>query len=125
MLYNMAKSLASADDKTPFLVDYDRTYNAKCVKVVDGDSAHLVIDFGGTLFYNFRCRLDGYNAPEKRKAGYSEYKKKLSTLIKNRPCQIRITAVDKYDRFMIILFVNSVNVNEFMIHFDAKYKNQQ
>lgn len=39
-------------------------YKAAVQKIVDGDTANLVIDLGFTIFWKSNCRLAGINAPE-------------------------------------------------------------
>ena len=40
-------------------------YNAKVVKVVDGDTVDLAVDLGFDIWHNIRIRLYGINCPEK------------------------------------------------------------
>ncbi len=41
-------------------------YNAKCTRVVDGDTIDATIDLGFGVFVAKRIRLAGINAPESR-----------------------------------------------------------
>ena len=41
-------------------------YNAKCVRVVDGDTIDATIDLGFDTWKKIRIRLVGMNAPESR-----------------------------------------------------------
>ena len=41
-------------------------YNAKCIKVVDGDTIDAEIDLGFDIKVTKRIRLAGINAPESR-----------------------------------------------------------
>ena len=41
-------------------------YNAKCVRVVDGDTIDAMIDLGFGVHIKKRIRLAGINAPESR-----------------------------------------------------------
>ena len=59
------------------------TYNARVVKVVDGDTVDLDIDLGfGVVLRKQRGRLWGINAPESRTRDKAEKKRGLAA--KNR-----------------------------------------
>lgn len=57
-------------------------YNAKCVKVVDGDTIDAEIDLGFDIKVTKRIRLGGINAPESRTRNKVE--KKLGLAAKER-----------------------------------------
>ena len=58
------------------------TYNAKCERVVDGDTIDCLIDLGFSVWKKVRVRLDGMNAPESRTRDKEE--KKLGLAAKAR-----------------------------------------
>ena len=41
-------------------------YNAKCVRVVDGDTADFLVDLGFDTWKKVRVRFAGINTPETR-----------------------------------------------------------
>ena len=57
-------------------------YNAKCIKVVDGDTIDAEIDLGFDIKVTKRIRLGGINAPESRTRNKVE--KKLGLAAKER-----------------------------------------
>ena len=57
-------------------------YNAKCTRVVDGDTIDATIDLGFGVFVAKRIRLAGINAPESRTRNKVE--KKLGLAAKER-----------------------------------------
>ena len=57
-------------------------YNAKCVRVVDGDTIDAMIDLGFGVHVKKRIRLAGINAPESRTRNKVE--KKLGLAAKER-----------------------------------------
>ena len=57
-------------------------YNAKCIKVVDGDTIDAEIDLGFDIKVTKRIRLGGINAPESRTRNKVE--KKLGIAAKER-----------------------------------------
>ena len=58
------------------------TYNAKCTRVVDGDTIDAEIDLGFDIKVTKRIRLGGINAPESRTRNKVE--KKLGLAAKER-----------------------------------------
>ena len=75
------------------------TYPATVVSVVDGDTAHLVIDLGMRCSFTSRVRLAGINAPELRTATGPAARDYLASLL---PVGAQVTFVshslDKYGR---------------------------
>ena len=57
-------------------------YNAKCTRVVDGDTIDAMIDLGFGVHVKKRIRLAGINAPESRTRNLEE--KKLGLAAKKR-----------------------------------------
>ncbi len=57
-------------------------YNAKVLRVVDGDTVDAMVDLGFTTFKKVRIRLHGINAPESRTRDLEE--KKLGLAAKAR-----------------------------------------
>lgn len=96
-------------------------YKAAVQKIVDGDTANLVIDLGFTIFWQSNCRLAGINAPELNakdpalRARALEAKQylidKLSSGMEIRVCS---RALDKYGRPVVDIyygdgFANHIN----------------
>ncbi len=54
------------------------TYNAKLVRVVDGDTVDLKIDLGFDIWINERVRLKDIDAPEVRTRDLQEKRKRSS-----------------------------------------------
>lgn len=53
-------------------------YNAKVIKVVDGDTVDLMVDLGFNTWKSVRCRMHGINAPESRTRDLEEKKRGLA-----------------------------------------------
>lgn len=47
-------------------------YDAKVIKVVDGDTIDVEIDLGFKIYISQRCRLEGINTPESRSKNKDE-----------------------------------------------------
>tara|TARA_R110001583_G_scaffold2725_7_gene19029 strand:+ start:3384 stop:3734 length:351 start_codon:yes stop_codon:yes gene_type:complete len=57
-------------------------YNAKLIRVVDGDTIDAMVDLGFNIFKKIRIRMHGINAPESRTRDLEE--KKLGLAAKAR-----------------------------------------
>jgi micrococcal nuclease len=88
-------------------------YKAELIRVVDGDTVDLVIDFGFDTFRHERFRLYGIDAPEMRTAEGKAAKKWLWDAL--QPLEaIYVQTIqlstkekrDKYGRFLAVLYVN-------------------
>jgi len=53
-------------------------YNAKCLRVVDGDTLDAQVDLGFDTFKKIRIRLVGINTPESRTRDLEEKAKGLA-----------------------------------------------
>ncbi len=100
---------------------------AKCVKVYDGDTVHLVFrPHSGLPVRRYKCRLIGYDSPE-IKTGSAENKMKgklakdtLTDLIYNKIVTVHIGKYDKYGRLLVSIYLNGENINEYMIYNGGK-----
>ena len=63
------------------------TYNAKLVRVVDGDTVDLKIDLGFDIWINERVRLKDIDAPEVRTRDLQEKEDAATTQQQPRCCQ--------------------------------------
>ena len=91
-------------------------YNAKCTRVVDGDTIDATIDLGFGIFVAKRIRLAGINAPESRTRNKVE--KKLGLAAKDRlismlegaaNCfELESTELGKYGRVLGRLHINKL-----------------
>jgi micrococcal nuclease len=90
-------------------------YRAKCVNVVDGDTADMVIDVGFYLTTRVRVRFLGINTPERGREGYSEATEHLESLILDREVIIETYKSDSFGRYLGTVYVDGKNVNREMI----------
>ena len=104
-------------------------YRAIVNKVYDGDTITVDIDLGFNIWKkNESIRLLGIDAPEirgeEREQGLIS-KKFLSHLVLHKEVEIRThkDSKGKYGRYLAIIIVNELNVNEYMIQkgFATKY----
>lgn len=96
-------------------------YNAKLIRVVDGDTVWVDIDLGFRTRREEILRLYGINAPEivgSEKPKGLVTKTRLETLL---PTQQSFTIktfknpTDKYGRWLAELYVDGVNINQQLI----------
>ena len=91
------------------------TYNAKVVKVVDGDTIDALVDLGFDTWKQVRIRMQGINAPESRTRDLEEKKLGLAAkarlkeiLKENKNKFILIShGVGKYGRCLGEIFVEN------------------
>jgi len=91
-------------------------YNAKCTRVVDGDTIDAIIDLGFGVHITKRIRLAGINAPESRTRNKVE--KKLGLAAKERLIDIldgaancfelESTELGKYGRVLGKLHIDKI-----------------
>ena len=99
-------------------------YNAKCLRVVDGDTVDATVDLGFDTWKKIRIRLVGINTPETRTRDLEEKAKGLAAknflidLLKkhNNEFVLHSQGVGKYGRCLGNLFLGEVNVNDLLIN---------
>ena len=98
-------------------------YNAKCLRVVDGDTVDAQIDLGFDTHKIIRIRLVGINAPESRTRDLEEKERGLAA--KARVKQIlkdninefilHSQGVGKYGRCLGEIYIGDSNLNDQLI----------
>jgi|TARA_R100001082_G_scaffold111105_1_gene93392 micrococcal nuclease len=101
-------------------------YNAKVVRVVDGDTVDTSIDLGFDIRIGQRVRLYGINTPEcrtrdkdEKKAGLAAKARLVEMLKENKNKCVIKTSLDKkgkYGRVLGVLYVNDVDLNEALVN---------
>lgn len=89
---------------------------AKCVRVYDGDSVHLVMRYKGELV-KFACRLSGIDAAEMRGGDpiALRARDRLRELTLDKLVNVECHQFDKYGRLLVDIYVNGDHVNRLMI----------
>lgn len=100
-------------------------YSATVTNIVDGDTIDVAIDLGFYITISERVRFAGIDAYETKliKGASQEDKEKglaakefLRELIINKAVKLQtIKQKDKYGRFLAIVFLQDVNVNDLLI----------
>lgn len=92
-------------------------YNAKVIRVVDGDTVRLQIDLGFTIRWISNCRLHGLNTPELNDPNPEIRIKALEAkqyLIDNLPEEVKVISreLDKYGRPLLDVYYNGKHLNQ-------------
>ena len=97
------------------------TYNAKCTRVVDGDTVDALVDLGFNTWKKVRIRMHGMNAPESRTRDLDEKargiasKIRLEEILESGQFTLQSMGVGKFGRCLGILYVDGSNVNQMLI----------
>ena len=79
---------------------------AQLIKVVDGDTLHLLVDGERQ-----RIRLAEIDTPEKKQAYGAESTALLKSLISGPEITIRVTGVDRYNRWLAHVYAGTLWLN--------------
>ena len=93
------------------------TYNAKVIKVVDGDTIDLEIDLGFHIKITKRARFNGIDTYEKKSRIVSEREKAAKATafvmyrIENKIVKVKtnIDKEDKYGRILVEVYTNDID----------------
>lgn len=98
-------------------------YNAKVIRVVDGDTIDAMVDLGFSTFKKVRIRMHGIDAPESRTRDLEE--KKLGLAAKTRLIEMLEESnnefilishgVGKFGRCLGEIFFGDVKLNDLLI----------
>lgn len=98
-------------------------YNAKVVRIIDGDTIDALCDLGFDVWIKKRIRLYGIDAPETRTRDLDEKKQGLATKDKLTELLdgnggmfvLKSHGVGKYGRCLGTIFIKDQNINELLI----------
>lgn len=98
-------------------------YYARIVEVIDGDTVDAEIDLGFSIVHKIRIRLNGINTPETRTKNKEEKarglaaKARLKDLVEGKIVLVKTekSDVEKYGRYLGVLFIESANINQQLI----------
>ena len=89
----------------------DYKYNARSVRVVDGDTIEAEVDLGFRTFRKDLFRLNGLNAPEHDKVSTAF----LTSALIGKNVVIESHKSEKYGRWLATIYADGVNVNQALI----------
>lgn len=101
-------------------------FEAKCVKVYDGDTIHIVTSLhepigGRRTLRRFKCRLYGYDSAEMRthdaieKEAAIAARSALAQLVLDRIVIVKCRGEDKYGRLLIDCRIGDVDICKYML----------
>ncbi len=98
-------------------------YNAKLIKVIDGDTIDAEIDLGFGIFVKKRIRLYKIDAPETKTRDLNEKKlgiktkKRLKLIFKQNSNKFHLKShgIGKFGRCLGEIFINNQNINLLLI----------
>jgi len=89
------------------------TYNARLIRVVDGDTLVADIDCGFYIHYHVILRLLHVNAPESQTVqGRIATRKLAHYLARHKDLVVRTHRRDRYGRYLAEVTADGVNVND-------------
>jgi len=98
-------------------------YNAKCLRVVDGDTIDAQVDLGFNTFKKIRIRLVGINTPESRTRDLEEKARGLAAkqfvkdILKKHKDNfiLQSQGVGKFGRCLGEIFLGDIKLNDLLI----------
>ena len=99
-------------------------YNAKVIRVVDGDTVDAMIDLGFDTWKKVRIRLVGINAPESRTRDLEEKKRGLAAKARLKELLeegenkfiLESQGVGKYGRCLGVIHLNDATAQSILIN---------
>ena len=106
-----------------YMANVNYSYNAKLLRVIDGDTVDALIDLGFDTWVKKRIRLYGIDTPETRTRNKEEKKKGIAAKERlkeilaacNNEFILSSHGLGKYGRCLGELFINSININQQLI----------
>jgi len=96
------------------------------VHVYDGDTVHAVFSLpNSSTIYKYKLRLAHIDTPELKSKNKNEVKKAIEAkkvvedLILDKIVYLELEGEDKYGRILANIYINSMNLNQYLI--DNKY----
>jgi micrococcal nuclease len=119
----------NCNQKTSFFTMKNVKVWAKIVHVYDGDTVHAVFKHPGTSkIYKYKIRLAHIDTPELNSKNSKEVvkalaaKKVVEEKILNKIVYLEIDGEDKYGRLLGNIFIDGLNLNEYLVNKKHAYK---
>lgn len=91
------------------------TYNAKVIKVIDGDTIKCIVDVGFSVSITEKFRLNAINCPENNTPEGKIATEFVTSLLLDKDVIINTYNKDKYGRWLCDVTLNQSNVNQMLI----------
>jgi micrococcal nuclease len=92
-------------------------YNAKIIRVVDGDTVDVELDLGFNTFTRQRLRMLGYDAPERKQPGFELATTYFRNCLTGTSLVVHTTKRDSFGRWLAWVYVDGDNVSALMDSF--------
>lgn len=86
------------------------TLTGKVIGVTDGDTLTLLVDK-----IKYKIRLEGIDAPENGQSFSAKARHALTTKVFEKQVRVEVTGQDKYGRTLGWVYLDDVNVNEWLV----------
>jgi micrococcal nuclease len=114
------------DDSLPLFTLDKCVFDAKIVRVYDGDTCFAVFKLHNN-YVKFKIRMEGYDSPEikpelnsknreKEKKEAQKSKEELEKHVLNKIVILHCGKWDKYGRLLGIIYADNININQYMIN---------
>jgi len=90
--------------------------HVKVERVIDGDTVELTVDLGNRVTWRESFRLAGIDTPERGQPLYDDATEHLSKLLLLGVSRIETHKPDKFGRWLVDLYVESMNGGELHIN---------
>ena len=113
------------DDSLPLFTLDKRIFDAKIVRVYDGDTCFAVFKLD-KQYVKFKLRMEGYDSPEMKpslqsknreneKKSAQRSKEELEKHVFNKIVKLHCGKWDKYGRLLGTIYADNININKYMI----------
>lgn len=92
-------------------------YQAKVVRVVDGDTVDVLVDLGFHISIEMKLRLQGINAPELKEEAGKTSRDYLFNRLYNKSVTIKTVKdrQEKYGRYLATILLDGQDINEELV----------
>lgn len=93
-------------------------YHATVTRVIDGDTAEVVIDLGFGVSFATTARFLGVNAPEMKgptKPAATISRDRVKALIEGKAVTVQSHEVDSFRRCLSTIWVDGLNVSDWLL----------
>jgi endonuclease YncB( thermonuclease family) len=116
----------TSDGSLPLFTLDKRVFDSKIVRVYDGDTCFAVFKLDKE-YVKFKIRMEGYDSPEMKpaldsknreceKKSAQRSKEELEKRVLNKIVKLHCGKWDKYGRLLGTIFIDNININEYMIN---------
>lgn len=87
-------------------------YKAKCINIVDGDTADFIIDAGFRITTTQRLRFVGIDTPERGQPGFREATEFTREHLLDKECYVHTEKSDVFGRYLATIYLPHGEAND-------------